>query len=147
RSQVRVVVGVPLMPQADDAQLRSAYEEAEAEIATTLARVRGASTLPPLDLQASVPPARGASSYAREDFIAHVERIKRYIVEGDAFQVLLARRISVPHDFPSESLYRALRVINPSPYMYHLILDGVELVGSSPELVARGEPRRVAVPQ
>ena len=43
----------------------------------------------------------------------------------------------MPQDFPSDALYRALRAINPSPYMYHLVLDGVELVGSSPELLVR----------
>jgi anthranilate synthase component 1 len=51
----------------------------------------------------------------------------------------------VPHDFPGESLYRALRVINPSPYMYHLLLDGVEIVGSSPELLVRVADGRVTV--
>jgi anthranilate synthase component 1 len=51
----------------------------------------------------------------------------------------------VPHDFATESLYRALRVINPSPYMFHLVLDGVELVGSSPELLVRVADGRVTV--
>ena len=60
-----------------------------------------------------------------------------YIIAGDAFQVQLARRIDVPLDFSPTDLYRALRVINPSPYMYHLVLDGIEIVGSSPELLVR----------
>jgi anthranilate synthase component 1 len=51
----------------------------------------------------------------------------------------------VPYDFPSESLYRALRALNPSPYMYHLVLDGVELVGSSPELLLRVSGGRATV--
>src|SRR5207302_976468 len=54
-------------------------------------------------------------------------------------------RIVVPHDFSSTSLYRALRVINPSPYMYHLVMDGLEIVGSSPELLVRVERGRVTV--
>ncbi len=66
-----------------------------------------------------------------------VERIREYIFAGDCFQALLARRIQVPLDFDTTTLYRALRVLNPSPYMYHLMLDGVELVGSSPELLVR----------
>ena len=75
-----------------------------------------------------------------------VERIKEYIRAGDCFQALLARRIRVPHDFDSSALYRALRALNPSPYMYHLVLDGVELVGCSPELTGarRGRPRHRA---
>ena len=64
---------------------------------------------------------------------------------GDAFQVLLARRIDVPHAFSSTSLYRALRALNPSPYMYHLVLEELEIVGSSPELLVRVERGRVTV--
>jgi anthranilate synthase component 1 len=110
-----------------------------------MGRIRGPTTLRPLDLPASAAPATGVSNYGREKFMADVDRIKDYIVAGDAFQVLLARRIEVPYDFSSEALYRALRVINPSPYMYHLVLDGVEIVGSSPELLVRVERGRVTV--
>jgi anthranilate synthase component 1 len=85
----------------------------------------------------SAKPATGKSSYAREDFVAHVERIKEYIRAGDCFQALLSRRIDVPLDFEPSDLYRALRALNPSPYMYHLVLDGLEIVGSSPELLVR----------
>src|SRR5215472_5825190 len=74
-----------------------------------------------------------------------VTRIREYILAGDCFQALLARRIDVAHDFPADALYRALRAINPSPYMYHLMLDGVELVGCSPELLVRVANQRVTV--
>src|SRR6185312_11172495 len=83
------------------------------------------------------PAAEGVSKYDKEQFIRDVERVRRYVIAGDAFQVQVARRIDVPFDFSSTDLYRALRVINPSPYMYHLVLDGVEIVGSSPELHIR----------
>jgi anthranilate synthase component 1 len=66
-----------------------------------------------------------------------VERIREYILAGDVFQTLLARRTVVPHDFDSLSLYRALRAINPSPYMFFLDYDGLQVVGSSPELLVR----------
>ena len=145
RAQARVVIAVPVDREANDTALRRAYEEAEAEIATTMARIRTPSRLRPLEFPANAQPAVGRSSYERERFLDDVRRIKEYIVAGDAFQVLLARRISVPHDFSSESLYRALRVINPSPYMYHLVLDGVEIVGSSPELLVRVSRGRVTV--
>ena len=145
RAQARIVVGVEIEVDASDAMLRRAYEEAEAEIASTMERIRGPSALRPLDLPPNAAPAVGISNYPREQFMADVDRIKEYIVAGDAFQVLLARRIEVPYDFSSEALYRALRVINPSPYMYHLVLDGVEIVGSSPELLVRVERGRVTV--
>ena len=145
RGQARIVVGVQVDQGVTDAALRIAYEEAESEIATTIARIRGPSALQPLDFPPMAEPTVGRSNYEREKFLNDVDRIKEYIVAGDAFQVLLARRIDVPYDFSSDSLYRALRAINPSPYMYHLVLDGLEIVGSSPELLVRVERKRVTV--
>ena len=145
RAQARVVVGVPVDAGATDATLRALHDDALATVNETIARLRAPHTLPALDLDRSALPAAGVSSYERSAFIADVEKIREYIFAGDAFQVLLARRIVVPHDFPGEALYRALRALNPSPYMYHLVLDGVELVGSSPELLVRVAGSRVTV--
>jgi anthranilate synthase component 1 len=74
-----------------------------------------------------------------------VDRIKQYILAGDVFQALLARRMDVPLDFDPITLYRALRALNPSPYMFHLQLDGLELVGSSPEMMVRVADGKVTV--
>src|ERR1051325_4484062 len=145
RSHARVVVGVPIDARYSDDEVAAAYRTGLAEIERTIATLRGPATLPPFQLDADAPPAVGTSTYAPERFKADVERIREYIVAGDAFQVLLARRIEVPHDFSSEALYRTLRAINPSPYMYHLCLDGVELVGSSPELLVRVGSGKVTV--
>ena len=145
RAHARVVVGVPVDASMSEDAIEKDYKRAMAEIDATIARLRAPGTLPPLDLSEDVAPATGTSNYAPEKFKADVQRIREYIVAGDAFQVLLARRIQVPFDFSSETLYRTLRVINPSPYMYHLILDGVELVGSSPELLVRVGSGRVTV--
>jgi anthranilate synthase component 1 len=144
RAQARVVVGV----QVDDtagAALRRSYDAAMATVERTIARLRAPSDVRPLDLRTDAAPATGVSTYERGKFEADVDRIKEYIAAGDAFQVLLARRIRVPHDFRSDDLYRALRALNPSPYMYHLVLDGMELVGSSPELLVRVEGEKVTV--
>jgi anthranilate synthase component I len=137
RSQARVVATARVAPTASDADLKAAHDAAMCSVDTTIARLRGPSVLAPLELKTSAPPAEGHSKYEKEKFLADVERIREYIVAGDAFQVQLGRRIDVPFDFSSTDLYRALRVINPSPYMYHLVLDGVEIVGSSPELLVR----------
>jgi anthranilate synthase component 1 len=145
RAQARVVVGVPIGSDTSEATLRAAHDTALATVERTIARLRAPSTLPPLDLRTDAAPAIGVSNFAHADYVASVERIKEYIAAGDAFQVLLARRIRVPFDFPSDALYRALRALNPSPYMYHLVLDGVELVGSSPELLVRVDAGRVTV--
>jgi anthranilate synthase component 1 len=145
RAQARIVVAVPTPAGASDADLRALHDAARDDVEEIATRLRGPAVLPPLDLDPAAPPAIGESSYARDDFLRDVQRIREYIVAGDAFQVLLARRIAVAHDFSSTALYRALRVINPSPYMYHLALDGVELVGSSPELLVRVQGGRVTV--
>jgi anthranilate synthase component 1 len=145
RAHAKVVVGVPVDSSMSEAGIEQDYRRAMAEIDATVARLRAPGTLPPLDLDEDAPPAVGVSTYPPDKFKADVQRIRDYVVAGDAFQVLLARRIEVPHDFSSETLYRALRVINPSPYMYHLVLDGVELVGSSPELLVRVGSGKVTV--
>ena len=145
RANARAVVGVPVEPGAGDEVLRPLYERADGELSETLDRLRTPVPLPPLDLDPGAEPVRGTCAYDRARFMADVERIKEYIVAGDCFQALLARRISVPHDFETDALYRALRVLNPSPYMYHLVLDGVELVGSSPELLVRLAQGKVTV--
>ena len=145
RSQARVVVGVPVAAGASDAELHRAHGDALRDIDATIARLRAPGSLAPLDLDRSAPPATGTFKYSRAKFEADVERIREYIFAGDCFQALLARRIEVPLDFEPAALYRALRALNPSPYMYHLVLDGLELVGSSPELLVRVAGGRVTV--
>jgi len=137
RSQARMVVGVPVSPGTSVDALRQAYDEAQRELDGVERRLSAPLPLPPLTLKRGAPAVAGESTYERAKFLADVERIRKYIVAGDCFQALLSRRIRVPHDFSSDALYRALRALNPSPYMYHLVLDGVELVGSSPELLVR----------
>src|SRR6185503_17510775 len=128
------VAGARVEADASDDELDEAYAVALESVESTVARLAGPPVLQPLELDQAAPPAEGMSRYDKDRFLADVERIRQYIIAGDAFQVQLARRIDVPFDFSSTDLYRALRVINPSPYMYHLVLDGVEIVGSSPEL-------------
>ena len=145
RAQARIVVGVPVRRGSDETVLRAAYDAARVELQEIDRRLRAPAPLAPLTLDRSAAPAEGRSTYEREKFLADVERIREYIFAGDCFQALLSRRISVPHDFSSDALYRALRALNPSPYMYHLVLDGMELVGSSPELLVRVADRKVTV--
>ena len=145
RAQARVVHAVPIGTDTSPATLRAAYDAAQREIDAVITRLRTGPSLPALDLDPNAAPAVGRSNYQREKFLKDVSRIKEYIVAGDCFQALLARRIVVPHDFDGTALYRAIRALNPSPYMYHLVLDGVELVGSSPELQVRVADSRVIV--
>ncbi len=135
--RARVVVSVPVPETAGDADLKSLYERANGELDEILERLRSPGRLNTISPDLGAPAVEGTSSYQRSDFIAHVDRIKEYIRAGDCFQALLSRRIDIPLDFEPSDLYRALRALNPSPYMYHLVLDGLEIVGSSPELLVR----------
>jgi anthranilate synthase component 1 len=145
RAQARAVIGVPVPPGASESTLAKLHADAVRQLDIVMERLRAPVALAPLALDLAAAPVNGTSTYSRAKFIGDVERIKEYIRAGDCFQALLARRIAVPHDFSTSALYRALRALNPSPYMYHLVLDGVELVGSSPELLVRVAGGRVTV--
>jgi anthranilate synthase component 1 len=85
------------------------------------------------------------SGFTKEGFEAAVDRIKRYILEGDCMQVVLSQRLSIPFGAAPLDLYRALRGLNPSPYMYFLDMGGFQIVGSSPEILTRLEDGVVTV--
>src|SRR5262249_49989915 len=74
-----------------------------------------------------------------------VEKAREYIKAGDIFQVVLSHRLAAEVDTTPFDAYRALRLVNPSPYMYFLRLDDLTLVGSSPEVLVRREENRVEV--
>ncbi len=85
------------------------------------------------------------SEFTRDGFMAAVEKARQYIIDGDAMQVVLSQRLSIPFSAEPLNLYRALRGLNPSPYMYYLNLDDHFVVGSSPEILVRLEQGQVTV--
>ncbi len=85
------------------------------------------------------------SLFGREAFMAAVEKARRYIIDGDAMQVVLSQRLVAPFQAPPLDLYRALRTTNPSPYMFFLDLEDFHIVGSSPEILVRLEGEEVTV--
>jgi anthranilate synthase component 1 len=145
RGGARCIATVRVATDATAATLRTLYDAAVARLDAVIARLRAPSPLAPLDVDALAAPATGDSSLDRATFERHVERMLEYIRAGDVFQVLLSRRVTVPRDFDALTLYRVLRGLNPSPYQYCLELDGVSLVGSSPELLVRVADGRVTV--
>ncbi len=90
-------------------------------------------------------PATFESNFEKADFLKGVQRIKEYINEGDAIQVVLAQRLKFTLGQDPFTVYRALRTINPSPYMYYLNFGDVQIVGSSPEVLVRLENGQVEV--
>ncbi len=85
------------------------------------------------------------SGFSETDFKAAVARIKQYILDGDCMQVVISQRLSIPFEARPLDLYRALRGLNPSPYMYFMDLDDFHIVGSSPEILVRLEDGEVTV--
>ncbi len=85
------------------------------------------------------------SGFTEEGFKAAVEKARDYIKAGDIMQVVLSQRLSVPFKAPPLDLYRALRSLNPSPYMHFMNLDNFHIVGSSPEILVRLEEGEVTV--
>ena len=82
---------------------------------------------------------------AREAYVEKVRRAKDYIAAGDIFQVVLSQRFEAPFTLPSFALYRALRRVNPSPFLYYLDFGGFAVVGSSPEILVRVRGGKVTI--
>ena len=85
------------------------------------------------------------SGFTHDGFINAVEKAKQYITDGDIMQVVLSQRLSIPFQAAPIDLYRALRTLNPSPYMFYLNLEDFHVVGSSPEILVRMEDNEVTV--
>ncbi|MFH1009411.1 MAG: anthranilate synthase component I [Candidatus Latescibacterota bacterium] len=96
-------------------------------------------------------PSRGegrcqlASNTTKEDFMASVRRAKEYISAGDVIQVVLSQRFEMEISVGSFDIYRMLRIVNPSPYMFHMAMDDLSVVGASPELMVRMEKGTIEV--
>ncbi len=97
----------------------------------------------PANLQAA--PTEPVSSFGEEAFKAAVQRAKDYIVEGDIMQVVLSQRMSKPFGATPLALYRAIRSLNPSPYMFYFNFEDFQVVGASPEILVRLEDKDVTV--
>lgn len=121
------------------------YASAHARIAELAERMRNSPPRLPQTEGRDIQESDFVSGFTEAGFKQAVERIKDYIVEGDCMQVVLSQRLSIPYQSPPLDLYRALRGLNPSPYMYFLDLDDFQIVGSSPEILVRLEDNEVTV--
>lgn len=91
------------------------------------------------------PIPKPSSNVERDEYYAIIERAKEYIFAGDIFQVVLSQRFQVPFSLPPFALYRSLRRINPSPFLYFLNFDDFAVVGSSPEILVRLRGNKVTI--
>ena len=127
-------------PTVDGAE-QSARERLEAR-ARTLARAP-TPHIPDSQANQRIEESDFVSEFGEEAFKAAVEKIRDYTKAGDVMQVVLAQRMSIPFSSPSINLYRALRSLNPSPYMYFMNLGDFQIVSSSPEILARLENGKI----
>jgi anthranilate synthase component 1 len=142
--QTLKVVATPYVTRPEKAD--AAYTAACARIDAIVAKLRAPRTpLPELDVSPR-PSDAPESSFGKAAYLAAVDRVKDYILAGDAFQVVLSQRFAMPADGARAlDVYRALRVINPSPYMFHLEFPEARVTGASPETLVRLADGRVEV--
>ncbi len=124
-----------------DGDVKKAYQETIDRIDDLVARL--SQPLRPSQHALAASPANNkyclSSNFSREDFEASVANIKQYITEGEAIQVVLSQRLAQPTDAPPFEIYRALRTINPSPYMFFFDFNDFHIIGASPEILVRVE--------
>ncbi len=118
---------------------------ADTRIRELVARLRGPIPAQPPAPFKTIDESDFVSGFTEAGFKQAVERVKDYVLDGDTMQVVLSQRLSIPFEAPPLDLYRALRGLNPSPYMYFLNLDGFFVVGSSPEILTRLEDGVITV--
>lgn len=125
-----------------DPTLDNAYEIGRKRLKELLSRLRQPLTIP---IEKPTESGSAVCEFSEAEFIAAVERAKHYIVEGDIMQVVLSQRTSKPYSASPLALYRALRSLNPSPYMFYYHLEHFHIVGASPEILVRLENDTVTV--
>ena len=125
---------------ADPSQ-EDAYEQAQRRLDELVGRLsQPLAAVDPLGIDGEqTAEARFVSHFGEEAFKQGVHRVKEYILAGDVMQVVPSQRLSAPYEAPPLNLYRALRSLNPSPYMYFLDLGDHQVVGSSPEILVHLE--------
>ncbi len=139
-----VIANIALADGMADAELRQRIEDASGRAEAWLQRLRAPADLAPLEAEGERELER-SSPYADDDFRRDVARCQEYIAAGDAFQVVLSRRIDVAGAFEPFRAYRWLRALNPAPYCYFLRLGELTLAGASPEVLVRVEQGTVTV--
>lgn len=119
-----------------DATAPNAYDQAKQRLQELMQKLRSTVTIP---TSAATEKTTASSEFGEENFKAAVKRAQQYILDGDIMQVVLSQRMSQKFSAPPLSLYRALRSLNPSPYMFYYDMGDHHVVGASPEILVRLE--------
>jgi anthranilate synthase component I len=146
KQQIKVIANVHIPPYATDANIAEAYQETLAKIDKVIGRLKqpvNSFLGSHLTINDQVELGEVQSNVTKKQFIQNVEKIKGYIRAGDIFQTVLSQRFEIATDVSPLQVYRVLRVMNPSPYMYYLKMGDEIIVGTSPELLVRVEEDKV----
>jgi len=128
-----------------DGNPSAAYESACDKLRDLLATLENPVTLPPAPPDNATEKAEVVSNTTETEFLQMVDRAKEYVRAGDVFQIVLSQRFATPYAGSPLELYRALRHVNPSPYMFLLRCPGFQLVGSSPEVHVRVDEGQIQI--
>jgi anthranilate synthase component I len=139
--QHRIYLIVNVLTEHGRESLRVKYREALRRLDALERALRRPLVLPGHSLPKT--PLRFRSNMTEEQYEGMVERGKEYIRAGDVFQVVLSQRLTIPVRVPPFEVYRALRVVNPSPYMYFLRMGSATVLGSSPEMLVKISGRNI----
>jgi anthranilate synthase component 1 len=139
--QHRLYLVANVLTEEGPGSLRTKYDAAVRYLERLEQRLERPVRLPPVRPPRG--PLRVRHNMSRSQYEAMVERTKEYIRAGDIFQGVLSQRLEVPVRVPPFEVYRALRVVNPSPYMYYLRLGDATILGSSPEMLVKVSGRNV----
>ncbi len=134
-----------LIVNADPTDPR-AYARAQRRLDSLVHRLRSTSAAyPDAVATRAIDESHFVSSFPKDDYLAAVEKAKEHVFAGDVFQVQISQRLSVPFRARPLDVYRALRALNPSPYMYFIDLGGEQIIGSSPEILVRAQGGQVVL--
>jgi len=140
-----VIANVAVAPDLDDAELERRIAEANQCCDELVARLSAPGLLAPLSIPAVRTPAAATAPYPDDHYRRDVDRCREYIAAGDAFQIVLSRRLDVTPAPDPLLTYRWLRALNPAPYCYFLRLGDLTIAGASPEVLVRVESDEVTV--
>ncbi|KAF7713668.1 Anthranilate synthase component 1 [Penicillium ucsense] len=137
---VKIITYVPI--PADDADIETQYRQGQEVIRKTIQTLLQERT--PLPQQGPIIPNQEyTSNIGREGYEGHVHRLKEHIKKGDIFQTVPSQRLSRPTSLHPFNLFRHLRTVNPSPYLFYIDCEDFQLVGASPELLVKEERGRI----
>ncbi|MUG65010.1 anthranilate synthase component I [Paenibacillus campinasensis] len=146
KQHILLVGNVHVKPGATDEDIRCEYRNVCAKLEQTAERLQDqgpSENVNSRGIPADVELGDIQSNMSKERYIANVEQAKEYIRAGDIFQVVLSQRFHIETEVSALHVYRVLRAMNPSPYMYYLKMDDDIIVGTSPEALVKVDGRRV----